>query len=55
VIFIVAMIAICVGADAADKLQQAHPSPSDWFEAGITILLVVFMAIYLIIHGNEYE
>ncbi len=52
--FIVGIIALCVGADAASKLNQPNPTPAAWFEVVITgVLIVIAVALYFF--GKEED
>lgn len=39
--FILFIAAIFLGTDAADKLNTPHPLPVAWFEAGLTVVVVI--------------
>lgn len=52
-VIVVAFIAVLVGTDAATKLNRAHPTPAAWFEAAITVVLVIADVVIYIVRGDD--
>lgn len=51
--FLILLAAAMVGIDAADKLNVAHPLPSAWFEAGITLALIIGGMLLILVRGDD--
>lgn len=51
--FLLLFAALIVGSDAYEGLNQPVPTSGAWFEAAVTLILILGAVLVLAIHGDE--